>query len=76
MDPSNQGKKEHSTCRKHSRVNASGLPGTVSRGNDPSAAGGQVFWAGNDGLQFAKARASALFSCLDADRCVVSSSSA
>lgn len=42
-------KKEHSCAGDGLRVDASSLPGTVSRGNDLPTAGGQFLRVGNDG---------------------------
>lgn len=66
MDP--RGRKNIPRAGDILRVNASGLPGIVSRGDDLSAAGGQFLQAGNDGMEFPGRKPRprlALFSCLD-----------
>ena len=75
VSANNQGKRKN-ILRAGQRlgVDASSVPGIVSRGNDLSAAGGQFLrWGRLMRWSFQKARASALFSCLEDDHRVGSS---
>lgn len=74
MDPSNQRKEKEHIPRVGDilRVNASNLPGTVSRGNDLSAVEANSSGRRMMGWSFQKAGASAPFACLGGDHRVVS----